>query len=78
MKIVVPIFMAAGILFLVGCQQSSSSPEPATDTNSTASQMESNAVNTADEMKTNAVMTATNAYMSTTNAMLTNSAPKGP
>ena len=70
--------MAVGILFLASCQQSSSSSEPSENTNSTASQMESNAVNTADEVKTNAVMTATNIYMSTTNAVLTNSAPKGP
>jgi hypothetical protein len=70
MKIITPVCLASAVLFAAGCNQSSNSSGNA---NSPASQAETNAVNTMNEVNSNVVNTATNAYMSTTNAMLTNS-----
>jgi hypothetical protein len=74
MKILTSTLLATAVLFVAGCQQSSTSSDNTPDTNSTAAEMKTNVENTMSEASSNVVSTATNVYMSATNAVLTNSA----
>jgi hypothetical protein len=79
MKITTSVLLTTAVIFAAGCQQGSNSSGNAPDTNSAASEAETNAINTMNDVKSNVVETATNAYMSATNAVLTNSSgPNNP
>jgi hypothetical protein len=62
MKITIPLFLMAGVLLIVGCRQNSDNSAAPSDTVNTNS--------LENEVKTNVVAPITNAYMSTTNAII--------
>ena len=72
MKVIIPLSVVAGVLFVAGCSQNSDDTDNTSATNSVESDMKTNANTFAGEMKTNVVSPITNAYMSTTNSILTN------
>ena len=72
MKAIIPLIAVAGVLFVAGCSQNSDNTDNTSATNSVESEMKTNANTFAGEMKTNVVSPITNAYMSTTNSILTN------
>jgi hypothetical protein len=73
MKTIISLIAVAGVLFVAGCSQNSDNTTDNTSaTNSVESEMKTNANTLAGEMKTNVVSPITNAYMSTTNSILTN------